>query len=858
MERISGATALASAIDAALLSTSAPASAPASAPPPLFVFDFDRTLTNGMSNPGETELGKLVRGGSTTIAALQRARDAGSKLYIITARRPVSMTVQQLFASLDHAQSALSPFFERGQPEEMLLHDEQGNAIPLARGGNVIAADYQKAAALAHIIQEQPSQANLRVFFFDDVVVNSFVVATSTKQHLGPACSAPEITSYWWDTFDEEIGPNPSMKPSHTNSTDSSYADFARHMLEAYGVTAAECDARIEAYRAISTGTRHHRQAGEPVSNGELRSVQAAYKDMHAKMSPLAATLGERFARGPRPPPVGVVPNAAYDAFTAGKALHSAELDAIRASKKEGGSGDSVRSISAGLGGLFGAARGPRGGLPRGPRPPPSSAEADGGGWRAKAASDKARAKAAAALFANRSVASLPPGPLSAPMWETAFQVESPDEGTTGGLSFVATLAGAFAIKSANDLAEEFVGTRFLQIAGVPAPAVRMVHPGDEEHATILDAVEAVAKQYSQRGDAEGASGIMMHALTSMRKFDGPLLLMELVPAALTLNRLGSAQRAEAFLEPSAEDTRARTRLEAIGRLWVTDAVLNFRDRFTSRLNHAEYDAAVALAKSGDSNGAAVTPEQLKVSLTGNCDNVLLTNAPFCRAGFAAIDSHVKLIRGASSAADDSQNSRSVTSTMLLRELGALLEEASSAASSGKLSSAPSRCFDWLRFTIEVVSGHTLSDDALACARFGALRGVAAVPGAVEWARGELKAARSTGAAGGKKWKEEMARIDEDALVSVGEVAEGLLAEHAELLQSLLPADENPAPGADLGDAREAFDPSVLASAKRIGADARLWAALSYELREALINERVLGMPLGEHSTGDFWRNDPV
>ena len=103
---------------------------------------------------------------------------------------------------------------------------------------------------------------------------------------------------------------------------------------------------------------------------------------MRAKMAPLAATLGARFARGPRPPPVPVPvrPNSSYNAFEAGKILHEAELNDIRTAKKISGG---VKSIGGGLGGLFGRPRGPRG-----PAPPKSD-------WRTKAANEKARAEAA-------------------------------------------------------------------------------------------------------------------------------------------------------------------------------------------------------------------------------------------------------------------------------------------------------------------------------------------------------------------------------------------------------------------------------------------------------------------------------
>ncbi|GMH77001.1 hypothetical protein TL16_g07260, partial [Triparma laevis f. inornata] len=619
----------------------------------MFVFDFDRTLTNGMSRPGEEKDLRKV--------------------------------------------SALSPFFERGTPKELMVKDEQGNEIPLARGGSVFAADYQKAAALAQIIREQ-KQRSLRVFFFDDAIVNAHVVATSTKLHLNMSAPCPdvELISYWWDTFEEETGPTPSMKPSHTATTDSNYADFAKPMLADFGVTSEEVDARIEAYRAINMGTRSRRKAGEPVGGEELSKVQAAGKDMRAKMAPLAATLGARFARGPRPPPV--LPNSSYNAFKTGKKLHNAELSEIRDAKKKGGG---VKSIGGGLEGLL-AARGLPRGLPR-PAPPPAS------DWRAKAAKEKARADVAKKLFENKGVASLPPGDLENPRWETAFQVESPDEGSTGGLAFVATLAGAFAIKSANDMAEEYVGTKFLEAAWVPVPKMRVVFVGEEEHGLILQSVEEVAKQYSRRGDAEGAGRVMLHALTAMKKFDGPLILMELVECAFSLNELGRGGGAESVLEPGRGGRMARSRLDAIGRVWVLDAVLNFRDRFCSRLSYARYDEAVVGAE-GEGEG--------KEFLTGNCDNVLFSPVG---AGFAAIDSHVKLIRegGGVGAKKVAEGNNSELIERLHRELGRVLIEGTG-------------CMEWLRFTVKVVGGWGLSDEALECVRVGAVRGMKAVQGAIE------------------------------------------------------------------------------------------------------------------------------
>jgi hypothetical protein len=223
MERLSGPTGLATAVSAAL------AVSPDECARTLLVFDFDRTLTNGVASPGETDLAKLVRGGEATVAALRQAQAAGVGLYIITARRPSRLTVEQIFASLDHAQVALSPFFPRGDepPVEFRfaggkgdgVSREKGHDVPLARGGCVYAADYQKAAAMAHIVQER-GQEGLRVFFFDDSVVNAYEVGTATAQYLGtlaPSTGGPFVHFPIFPFFHSSVrSALPSFRPSRT------------------------------------------------------------------------------------------------------------------------------------------------------------------------------------------------------------------------------------------------------------------------------------------------------------------------------------------------------------------------------------------------------------------------------------------------------------------------------------------------------------------------------------------------------------------------------------------------------------------------------------------------------------------
>ena len=59
-------------------------------------------------------------------------------------------------------------------------------------------------------------------------------------------------------------------------------------------------------------------------------------------------------------------------------------------------------------------------------------------------------------------------------------------KGTTGGLVFIATLAGSYAIKAGSDLAEEYFAAQFLARLGVPVPQMRVIHSTDNEHSQII------------------------------------------------------------------------------------------------------------------------------------------------------------------------------------------------------------------------------------------------------------------------------------------------------------------------------------------------------------------------------------
>jgi hypothetical protein len=138
-----------------------------------------------------------------------------------------------------------------------------------------------------------------------------------------------------------------------------------------------------------------------------------------------------------------------------------------------------------------------------------------------------------------------------------------------------------------------------------------------------------------------------------------------------------------------------------------------------------------------------------------------------------------------------------------------------------------------------------LSDDALATARVGALRGLAATSSAVEFARAEIEKGVEEG---NDKWTASLVRIDVKALSLVAEDVESMLNEHGDVF---LPPPPLEAAGG--GTPAGPIEQSVVSSAEVIGASPQLWASLSDELKEALVSERVLGKSPGPHSTGDFW-----
>ena len=197
---------------------------------PLFVFDFDKTLTNGLAPPGAC-LDARVRGGGHTLDGLRAtAAVPRSRRCLITARadetgRISQGKLQQVLSQLHRAQPELLEFFEvssdeshrivelvpegrsnvasEGAPQAAspspntspdlsrawrwrdvprsswgpgMYATLQGDGRPIVVGGAVYASGYSKSLALLHACTAACAPAPTHVFFVDDAPNNAYEV----------------------------------------------------------------------------------------------------------------------------------------------------------------------------------------------------------------------------------------------------------------------------------------------------------------------------------------------------------------------------------------------------------------------------------------------------------------------------------------------------------------------------------------------------------------------------------------------------------------------------------------------------------------------------------------------------------
>lgn len=510
--------------------------------------------------------------------------------------------------------------------------------------------------------------------------------------------------------------------------------------------------------------------------------------------------------------------------------------------------------------------------------------------WREERAEAETREAARRAPFVNLRISALPPGPLEAPRWETAFAAEVPDAGSTGTVLLVATLAGSYALKFPSGTSEEHFAAHFLRQLDIQTPSMRIVSAGEPERVAILLALERVAGLYERRADRGSAQRVRVRR--NAAKHVPQLLVMELVQG-MVLSSVGD--RIATLLDfpggsREAACPSAVMRLQALGRCWVADALLKFRDRFASPLSRPGYYTK------------RETDDWRNSRLTGNADNYLLTEFTPHRTGLVVLDNHIMHMRSATSPKSGAEASVCRQESLTFgagdwaghigRHFSELLAEVEAEGREAPADIIP-RSVEFMQYTVKAKTGHMLSASALREMRLGALHALrdsqGAIRQAVESFEELLRAAADEDSSGtssassvnrerevrrdpsgargrlvGRPW--DAHKIDLEALQACGTSVAAVAQEYQHVLDQLPEAaTRDPATGAEGATAASvvpvpenieaatspvvdprgagaepAADAALNAEAAEVGACAQLWRALPKELRPAL-KEEVLG-----------------
>ena len=292
---------------------------------PLFAFDFDKTLTNGLAPPGAS-LQARIRGGARTIDGLKAiAAVPHSRRCIITARADETGRVgqgklQQVVSQLNRAQHELLEFFEcqpddshrivelapdasENPPQGTSTHSGaspdlprawrwrdvprtswgpgmyatlHGDGQPIVIGGAVYACGYSKSLALLHACTAESAPAPTHIFFIDDAPNNAYEVQRDlpgwlrqwSAQTMGHGVrQEPVLRSLWWDVYEEEfesktIAPNTSG-PDFAYLRDAAHRDFFYgSALRHFGLSQSDIIERARQYEHVQS-ERDARQAAK-------------------------------------------------------------------------------------------------------------------------------------------------------------------------------------------------------------------------------------------------------------------------------------------------------------------------------------------------------------------------------------------------------------------------------------------------------------------------------------------------------------------------------------------------------------------------------------------------------------------
>jgi hypothetical protein len=172
-----------------------------------FVFDFDRTITNGDLPPPDLCNGckPNIRGGVRSAKALHAVKQNGGLLCILTARYGSVETME----NMNDVLIAMDKFLEPHSISYRDIFNVQDNLSasqtviegnPVSNLGNMFACGWNKGTTFDNLIKQRYPSIKT-VYFFDDHVYNPVNVVDKLSNN--PYVS--EVYSFWWDCFEDHI-----------------------------------------------------------------------------------------------------------------------------------------------------------------------------------------------------------------------------------------------------------------------------------------------------------------------------------------------------------------------------------------------------------------------------------------------------------------------------------------------------------------------------------------------------------------------------------------------------------------------------------------------------------------------------
>eukprot|EP00924_Labyrinthula_sp_SR-Ha-C_P012578 augustus_masked-scaffold_10-processed-gene-10.56-mRNA-1 protein AED:1.00 eAED:1.00 QI:0/-1/0/0/-1/1/1/0/278 len=214
----------------------------------VFIFDFDRTLTNGLNLNEESALHERIRGGKTTVELLRQLKQT-STLYVVTARSDL----KALLSSFDHAQAELKDILlEEGNLEDVIYKDAKFQVH-----NKILSTGYNKELGVQFILEKELLDENdkdIHVWFIDDYVANAFNVYThfmnlkEEGKELAALDAGVNLCCVFWDPYEEES--NGSMKASNPYLEEFNFSENNAVCCRAFGISDQEREKRSREYYA--------------------------------------------------------------------------------------------------------------------------------------------------------------------------------------------------------------------------------------------------------------------------------------------------------------------------------------------------------------------------------------------------------------------------------------------------------------------------------------------------------------------------------------------------------------------------------------------------------------------------------